>query len=133
MLAVAPGETRRAQTREGVDAVHTGAAVEAGAAEKNKNKCCMKFSEIKVFCSFLGRSKSIELSLPELQAHLICPQKVKNKCIFSNNTLLITQTFSFSHQGASLMVLRETSLGILQQKKKLIYGKLLNLLCVAEL
>lgn len=79
VLAVAPGETRRAQTREGVDAVHTGAAVEAGAAEKNKNKCCMTFSKIKVFCSFLGRGKSIELSLPELQAHLICPQKVKKK------------------------------------------------------
>lgn len=34
MLAVVSREARRAQTREGVDAVHAGAAVEAGAAEK---------------------------------------------------------------------------------------------------
>lgn len=34
VLAVAPREARRTQTREGVDAVHTGATVEAGAAGK---------------------------------------------------------------------------------------------------
>ena len=37
VLAVAPGEAWRAQTRESVDAVHTGAAIEAGAAEKQIN------------------------------------------------------------------------------------------------
>ena len=91
----------------------------------------MKFSKMKVLCSLLGRTKSIELLLPELQAHLTCPQKVKNKYIFPNNTLLITQTFSSSQQGASLMLLRETSLGILQLKAHL-WCNLLNLLRVAE-
>lgn len=38
VLAVAPGEARRTQTCEGVDAVHTGATVEAGAAEKKKRE-----------------------------------------------------------------------------------------------
>lgn len=34
MLAIVARESRRAQTREGVDAVHTSAAIEARAAEK---------------------------------------------------------------------------------------------------
>lgn len=34
VLAVAPSEARRTQTCEGVDVVHTGATIEAGAAEK---------------------------------------------------------------------------------------------------
>jgi len=36
VLAVATREARRAQTREGVDAVHTGAAIEAGAAGRRR-------------------------------------------------------------------------------------------------
>lgn len=43
MLAIVARESRRAQTREGVDAIHAGAAVEAGAAGKMlaemKNSC----------------------------------------------------------------------------------------------
>lgn len=35
VLAVVPGEARRAQAGEGVDAVHTGAAVKARAAKKD--------------------------------------------------------------------------------------------------
>lgn len=35
MLAIVPGEAWRAQAGEGVDAVHTGAAVEARAARKD--------------------------------------------------------------------------------------------------
>lgn len=47
MLAIVARESRRAQTREGVDAVHAGAAVEAGAAEKmlqkTENSCIFFF------------------------------------------------------------------------------------------
>lgn len=39
VLAVAAGEPRQTETGEGVDAVHTGAAVEAGAEESQEIKC----------------------------------------------------------------------------------------------
>lgn len=37
MLAVAAGETRQTQAGEGIDAVHTGATVEAGTADTKAN------------------------------------------------------------------------------------------------
>lgn len=36
MLAVATSESRWAQTCEGIDTIHTGASIEAGAAESNQ-------------------------------------------------------------------------------------------------
>lgn len=42
VLAVAAGEARQAETGEGVDAIHTGAAVEAGAEiDKKLNVTCV--------------------------------------------------------------------------------------------
>lgn len=60
MLTVVPGEARQAQAREGVDAVHTGAAVEAGAEGRRKNRD--QSSEA-------GLKYSVAFSLSELQAN----------------------------------------------------------------
>lgn len=37
VLTVAPGEARRAQAGEGVDAIHAGASIKAGATKKEEN------------------------------------------------------------------------------------------------
>lgn len=44
VLAVAAGEPRQAEAGEGVDAIHTGAAVEAGAEISKKLKCYTCFT-----------------------------------------------------------------------------------------
>lgn len=44
ILAVAAGESRQAETGEGVDAVHTGAPVEAGAEASHGINCYESFS-----------------------------------------------------------------------------------------
>lgn len=41
ILAVAAGEAGKTQARECIDAIHTGAAVEAGAEETHNHKICM--------------------------------------------------------------------------------------------
>lgn len=49
VLTVAPCEAGRAQTREGVDAVHTGATVKAGAAGEKNGILRIKSPNAKLF------------------------------------------------------------------------------------